>query len=223
MEPKTNETPKTEDITPEASEPIVQPDSQGSNEGKEAEKTFTQSHVNAMTTKARKEAKAAATRDLLEATGLDDIESLKTILESERKRKEAEMSDVEKAQTTIDELNKQLDEEKQARQLAEEQRIQSERNTLIASALKAAGSEHPEDLVLIAKSIGVSFEDAWDDDGKLDQKVFDQALADLKAKRPAAFTPTTPGSPSNTGGKISSPDTIDKTTIQRITSKFGKP
>lgn len=219
MTEDTNDTSTTEDNSKGSQTDTSQDNKDGATQD---EPTFTQEQVNALMGKTRKDARSTTEKQFLDSLGIENIDAIKAILDDNKKRKDAEMSEVEKAQAKIDELNQQLEQEKQARLQAEQQRVQIERNGVIAAALQTAGSQHPEDLILIAESIGVSFASAWSENGALDQKGLDKAVADLRSKRPSAFTPTTPGSPSNSGGSVKKPGEMTKQDKQEMKNKHGK-
>ena len=83
-------------------EPTQPETSQGEHEGQNtSDKTFSQSDVDRIVGERAKRAAEAERKRFLEDLGIDDFDSIKTLLTAEQQRKEAEMSEVEKLQKQI--------------------------------------------------------------------------------------------------------------------------
>lgn len=188
------------------------------------ERMFTQSELDAIIRDRLSRAKAQAddkVTSLLGELGVESPDMLKTMLSDYNKRREAEMSEAEKAQAEAERLRKELMEAKTAAEEAQRQRESDRRNRIISDALKVAGAQHPDDLLLIASNLGLSFDNAFNENGEPVTTELQAIASKLKELRPNAFGSSAPGSPSNAGGRVSNTEQVMKEAQKQIQRKFG--
>lgn len=95
---------------------------EGGTGGEGEKKTFSQEELNRLFAKEKKDARSAERSEILKALGVDDIEKVKQILETQRQADEAKKTEIEKAQ------------EKERQAQAEIERLKSEQEKVIAQA-----------------------------------------------------------------------------------------
>jgi hypothetical protein len=190
------ETPK-----PETPAQGSQPATPQGNEGGSPEPTFTQVEMDKTMGKVRAEAREATTKKLLEDLGIEDLDTARALLAETKKRKEAEMSELEKAQTAIDAANKKA--------LEAEQKVQEMQASILANGrkqafLKAAndsGGQNLDDLfILVQASMNSDFESVFGDDALPDEGKMKKFIADVQKAKPAYFKSSGAGSPSTSNG-----------------------
>ena len=101
---------KTEETTTQT------PAETGGNESQEQETTFTQSELDKIVGERARRAEKAAQKALLEGLGLDSVDDLKKTVNAYRKKQEAEMSELDKANAKLDKLQAEKLELEQAMQ-----------------------------------------------------------------------------------------------------------
>lgn len=175
---------------------------------------MSQDEVNAIMARTRKEARQRTLDSLLGELGVDSPDTLKSMLSDYNKRREAEMSEAEKAQARADKLQHELDQLRAEKESLAAQAETERRNRIISDKLKESGAAHPDDLLVIAPTIDLSFDNAFTDDGKPIAKELDNIVATLKKERPNAFISAVPGSPSNSGGRVTT-DPLKNPDIQQ--------
>lgn len=198
----------TTDNTAAPQQPAQQPATDGAKSGSSNGATLTQEHFNAETGKARKEGRQSGVNDVLKKLGLtseEEIEALKSTIEDARKRKEADMSEAEKAKA-------ELEREKAAKTALEQRiaQIETERRTeKVTSAItgKAASlkANDADDVLRYAKDKHAEeLAGLMDESGAIDDKKVTALLDKIKAAKPSYFTPMqqAQGSMSNPGTRI---------------------
>jgi DNA-binding transcriptional regulator YbjK len=181
-----------------------QPTTDGANSGQSNGATFTQAQINEIVGKTRKDARDTAISDVLKELGLTSKDELKSTIEDARKRKEADMSESEKAKAEL--------ETERAAKTALEQRIATleteRRNEKLTSALTSKAvslkANDADDVLRYARDKHAEELTAlMDETGQVDDKKLTALLDKIKAAKPAYFTPlaTTLGSMSNGGGR----------------------
>lgn len=181
------------------------------NPGSTEAKLFTQADVDRILNEKLEKAPQREARikaELLKQLGLAedaDFNTLKSTIEEARKRKEADMSEADKARA-------ELERERKAREAAEQKALTIEaerRNDRIASALTSAAGKlkanDTDDVLRYARDKHAEALTALiDDSGEIDQKKVDTLMDKIKAEKAHYFTPPVQpfGSPSNSGGRM---------------------
>lgn len=178
----------------------TQPDKTG-DEGQSTDTTFTQADLDRLVGSARKQARESVRNDLLKELGFESADDLKAMVTSAREKADAEKSDLEKAQAEIERWKKQAEEAQTARQEAEQERMEERRQSAILNALKEA--KKPSDvLILVNARFTEDVAGVMSDDGALDEKALKSLVEKVKKEWPDQFGSSSPGSPSNAGGKV---------------------
>lgn len=158
---------------------------------------------------------------LLQDLQIENPDALKAVVTDYRKRKEAEMSEAEKAQAALEQEQKRAAELQQKLNDMETQQRKAQRKAAVLDALRKANAQQPEDAYVIATTVlGISFDDAFAEDGTPDTKLIEQQVAKAKQDRPALFQPSAPGSPSNANGKP--PVTNTQQVLETIMKRYGR-
>lgn len=172
--------------------------SQGNNEG---EPSFTQAELDRIVGERAKRAKDVAVKEILEKLGASDVDSLTTLVEEARKRKEAEMSEAEKAQALVEKERaraKQLEDE--LKQLKASQ-IAQRRDSAFKTALRNAGATNEDDLaILVNAKMSDQLLKVFDDSGNADDGLMEAFIKDVQSKYDNYFATSGAGSPSKSGG-----------------------
>lgn len=204
-------TQQTTDTT-QASQPET---SQGSTEGTQ-EALFTQSHVDTIATRARKEAREIERKKVLEDLGIENFDSLKSLLKEHQDRKQAEMSELEKAQAQIDAANRKAQDAEKRIQEMETRILNDARRNVFETAVTTNGGTNAKRLYMLVQAekptefTALFGDDATPDDSKL--KAF---IKQVQADFPEYFGTQGAGSPSASGG-------IAPTSLQRATEDAKK-
>lgn len=191
--------------TPETSPPDTQ---QAQNGGQVAtEGTFTQADMDRVMTRTRKEARESAINQLLSELGVDDSASLKGLVSEYNKDKQAKMSETEKLQEQLDAMKAQVEAANAARAEIEAARLADKRDNGLMALLSDA---HDAATVL---TVFKAQQDSLDDfmqDGAFNKDVAEKAVNDFRSANAYLFKSDNPGSRSNKGGRVPSPDAKQK-------------
>lgn len=194
--------------------------SQGNTEGSQQQPTaFTQADVDRIVADRAKRAEKSAISGLLETLGLDSIDSLKTTIDSERKRKEAEMSATEKLQAELDAMKQTIAEKDAALSEANQTRLNEKRDSSLLQLLSKAHDPHKALLLIKAEKADV-VNNLLAEDGTFDGAVAEKLVADYAAANAYLFSSGAPGSPSNNDGRTPQPDL--KAAQNEVAKKFGR-
>jgi cell division septum initiation protein DivIVA len=168
-----------------------------------------QEKVNELVGKTRQEAREKARAEFLQSLGFEDEGALKALLDDAKKRKEAEMTEVEKLTAKLQELQAQAKQAQDAAAAATQQARMERLTSAVKSAASEANATYPDDVVTLLRDRG-ELESMLDDDGNVKAKAVTSAIEKVKQDRPAYFTrsPQQPGSPSNNDGLP--PDVLKK-------------
>lgn len=164
-------------------------------DGKPVEDKYSQAYVD----KLRKE--AAKYR----VSGKESVDELSKVKAELAKIKQAEMSDLEKANTMLEESSTELETEKATR-LAAESALRTERiqNAVMMAAVDA-GFEDPSDALSM-----ISQDDLVDDEGTILTKAVKASLKALADKKPYLLKKSHPGSGDGSGfNKLDKPDSFE--------------
>jgi len=168
---------------------------------------FTQEQVDAIVGERAKRAAEAAVHKLLEQLGVAGVDDLKAQLEEARQRREAEMSEAQKAAAEAERARKERDALKAELEAERQQRIVDKRNSRLVAAAQKAGMEAPDDIVVWAQTYAANALSAVvDESGAVSEQAVDKLVAACKAARPNWFRSSAPGAPSNADGRVIKPD-----------------
>lgn len=136
--------------------------------------------------------------ELLKALGVEDADALKALVESEKKRRDGEMTEVQKAKRDLEALAKERDTLKAQYDTL---RASVREDRLMAGVTAAAPTaKHPEDVLAWARINAVEdLEALQDEDGKVDTAKAKALVNKCIKARPEYFNAETPGVPSNGG------------------------
>lgn len=170
--------------------------------GGQQEKTFTQADIDRIINERLRRAEDTAQARLLEALGVDKLDTAKTQLEDARKRREAEMSETEKEREARLAAEKKLADFQAELQTERTARLHDKRDNALAQALAAAGAIDADEVVTVlkAKSSG-DVEALLTAKGELDPDAIKALVDKARAERPHHFRPGGVGSPSNRSGE----------------------
>lgn len=165
--------------------------------------TFTQEQVNAIVGERARRASESAVSELLKSLGFEKPDELKAIVDETRQRKEAEMSEAEKARAEVEAARKQAEELKAALDGERQQRITDRRDNALAQALAAAHAIDADDaLIWLRNKAAEDVAAIVREDGTVDPDGIAALVAKVRAEKPHFFRPGGPGSPSNRGGEV---------------------
>jgi hypothetical protein len=147
-----------------------------------------------------KRAEAHAVNELLKALGIENIDGLKAVVDTDKKRRDGEMSELQKTQNTISDLTTKLTAATQQIEEFKSKEIAGTRNEAIRAA--ANGALDPNDVVGWANGDGKQhLEGLLDDKGNVVKEKVEALVAECAKTKAHWFRPGGPGSPSNAGGK----------------------
>lgn len=169
------------------------------------EATFTQADVDRMMGERARRASEAATKKLLEDLGIADVDTLRKELEAKRKRDEAELSELERRDKRIAELEAQAVREKEAREAAERTALDTRRDSAIITAL--VGAEKPQSVLTLLRTEHTDLvSKVLKDDGTVDDSAVVKVVEAAKKDYAGMFKAATPGTGSHNGGRQTTPD-----------------
>lgn len=194
-EQNTEETQKTDSQDSTTATPQVKPEVQTT------ESTFTQKDVDSIVEARLKRERETVMSKLLEQLGVEKLEDAQALVTSEKKRKEAEMSELEKAQAQIDAANKKAQEALEAKQALEQKILANARQQAFLKAATSRGGKSVDDLfILVQAKHSDDFLGVFAEDGSADDKKMEKFIADIQKSFPSYFGSAGAGSPSNEGG-----------------------
>lgn len=167
------------------------------------EMTFTQADIDRIAGERAKRAAEAAATKLLAKLGVEDADTAAALLAEYRQRKEADMSEAEKATAAIDAARKEAEALKAALEVERKQRIADKRDNALAQALASAQAIDADDVVLwLQRNAQDAVSALVQNDGTIDPDGVTALVAKARSERPHFFRPGGPGSPSNKGGEV---------------------
>jgi len=157
---------------------------------------------------------------------LDENNTLKARLDklekAEQERKQAEMTEVERATARAAELEAQLKQTAAEREVERKARLEDRRDNALAQSLASAGAIDADELVLVLKAKHANDVSAlMADDGTLDSDAIKALVDKTKAERAHNFQTSGVGSPSNRGGSVPSPASQDAQRLANIAAQYG--
>jgi hypothetical protein len=173
----------------------------------QGELRFTQERLDELMGERARLASESTLKKLLADIGYESVDALKKDTVEARKKREAEMSAVERAQTEKAQAEKERDEAKATLESERKQRILDRRDSAIESAAQKARAEAPRDVLLWAKEYARDLLDkALNEDGTVNDKEITALIEKCRTERKNWFTGNAPGSPSNSDGRPPQPD-----------------
>lgn len=184
-----------------------------------ADKTFTQADLDAIVSNERKQTRKASVEELVKKLGLGSEDELARLVGEHKQAKEAALTEQQKlaqraeaAETRAQELEQKLKDEQAAR-----------RNDLLNMEVKLAAKDanamHPEDVwTWLRTNRADDLDKVIGDDGKVNTKAIEGLIGAAKEARPNFFEDKkrfTPGSPSNSGGRVPEPNAKEKDAAAR--------
>lgn len=178
-------------------------------------KTYTAEEMEAILKKRLKRERETRTKKVLQQLGTDSIEDAKKKIADQKKKEDAEKSDLDKAR---DALAKAEADKKAAEDIAEKERAERI-NDRVNAKIKdmSAGVEHPDDVVrYIRENHAEALAESVDKNGKVSEEKVKKLIDLVQKARPGWFKPKGPGSPSNKGSHGSSSDKTPVRTKTRL-------
>jgi alanyl-tRNA synthetase len=189
----------------------------------QAEATFTQADVDRIVGERAKRAQEAAINKMLTELGFERPDDLKALVTDAKKRKDAEMSELEKAQVAIDAANKKAKEAEDRYQQAQQEMLNRERKQAFLKATRDSGGSNPDDLFILVQAKHQSeFVSVFGDDAIPDESKMKTFMKQVQSSFPAYFGTSGAGSPSNSNGVAPTSQQETEKTVQQMTAKFGK-
>lgn len=169
--------------------------------------TFTQDQVNAIVGERARRASESAVAELLKTLGVENVDGLKALLTEAQQRKEAEMTEAQKAQAEAEKARKEAEALKAALDAERQQRIADRRNARLVAAAHKAGMEVPDDIIVWAQNYAADkLAAVTNDAGDVDEKAVEKLIAACKEARASWFKSNAPGTLSNADGRLPKPD-----------------
>ena len=194
-------------VTPPTVEPIKKTDTEPN--PKTGDKSgFSQDDVDRFTSKARKDGRKSAQRDLFEELGIEGLDEIKTMLADAKTKKEADMSESEKLTSALEKMTTERDtaNTKLAEQMAT--LLQDKRNRFVRKALLAGGAKDKEvgDLLILVDSKMASDKSSLFEEGKSEAETskLDPFVKQVQAQMGSYFGTAGAGSPAISGRNPSS-------------------
>lgn len=193
-----NNTQSTQDT--DNTTPPTQPDtSQGKQEG-----TFTQADIDRIVGERVKRANESATKQLLEALGIESLDAGKQFFEAEKARKEAEMTELEKANAQVKAIQQALEAQKETTAKLEQERLNDKRDNQLLALLTNA--HDASSALALLKATQADKLDSLMADGNFNSKVAETLISEFEANNAYMFASKARGTPSNAGGRAPNPD-----------------
>jgi hypothetical protein len=145
--------------------------------------------------------------EFVKELGFEKTDDLKALIKSQKEAENAKKDELQKAQDAIAAAQKEAaDAKAAAAQLAQERRLEK-RDAAIVNALKEARASEADDLFILMRAKQPELLTAiMDDEGQLDKTALTKFVDATKAAYKSRFVGTSPGVPSNTGGKNPKPE-----------------
>ena len=206
-------------IQPETPTTVTTPETSG-NDGGQSEATLTQEQVNRIVTEQKKRAKDSGYKELLAELGVDDVAEAKGLLAAEKQRQQDEMSEVEQLRVQLAEKEAAIETANAAVEAAKQQRITDQRNAALRKAIAGANPVHEEAVFNLV--LADDLEGVVDAEGNINADAITTLVEAMKTASPELFIESTPGVPSNRGGKNPAPNQKKVAAMQEeISHKYG--
>ena len=184
---------------------------------------FTQDDLNRIAGQTRKEASEAARKAILSELGVDNLDSLKAVIQAAQAREDAELSASEK-------LEKQLLKEQDATKALQAQidQMQTERilNARQSTLKEFARNAGAQDVAALAVLVGAQKADAFaalfDETNQTTDAKMDKFMKQLQADYSFLFATTGAGSTSNAGGIMPGQAQVEKDVREGVRRKYSK-
>jgi len=197
------------------------PETQPGQQSADSSTGVPQEIVNKLVGEARQSGRTSAEKSLLEALGLDSIDALKSLVESEKQRKEAEMSEVEKAQALAEKARQELEAARNENAKILKQMRDNQRDSGLLSLLSNA-HEPQKALILLKAEKAEAVDSLLGEDGTFNTEAAQKLITDYQTQNGYLFKSSNPGSPSNSGGKPPKPQAkLMEEAALEVKNKFG--
>lgn len=174
----------------------------GSDSGKG---TFTQEQLEHFLKERLQRDREAREKEFLTTYGVSSRDELKTALEAARKIEADNLTEVQKKDKELAKAKSDHDTAMKELQVEREARRAEKLDMAIIAAAK--GAHNPKLVVsMLRDEQADALSKAVGEDGTIDIKKLDTLIADLRKKEGYLFGGSSPGSPSNSGGKAPEPD-----------------
>ncbi len=187
-------------------------------------KSYTQEELDKLFTERVTRAKDTTLKELFAELGVTDKDTLANMLKSAKDAEDAKLSEIEKANKRAEEAEAKARQFEDALKAEAEQRRKDVLHNAVTLAAQNAKANDPVDVLMwlqvnhtddLTKAIG--------DDGKVDAKHIETLVGKAKAAKPYLFDGGrgrhSPGSPSNSDGRVSEPDKDEKAKAQQATRR----
>lgn len=173
--------------------------------------SFSQDDVNKVAAKARTEGKQAALKALLEELGLESPDTLKTLVKTAKEQQEAQLSEADKLRKQLEKAEAEMKAKDDAIAKQQQATQLERRNNAVITALQGlkTPARKPQDVVILMDAKGL-LTDLLKEDGTVDAAAVTRTVEAFQKENPEFFSPTSPGSPSNQGGRTPAPDSTIK-------------
>lgn len=167
------------------------------------EMTFTQADVDRIIAERVRRATEAATAKALAKLGMSDLDTAAAALAEYQQRKQADMSEAEKAAAETAKARQEAEALKAALEAERQQRVADKRDNALAQALASAQAIDADDVVVwLQRNAQDAVRALVQTDGTIDPDGVTALVAKARTERPHFFRPGGPGSPSNKGGEV---------------------
>lgn len=194
-------------------------------EPKKGSRTFTQDEVSKLTAEekrqGKKEGEQTAITTLLarlkkEGVEVENIDNIAALLVEDKKRRDAQLSETERLQKTLEKEQAEKQVALEALTKIEAQTRLDRRDTAVKAALNRAKvrEEDVEDVLVLMEKRGLLTE-LLDKEGVVNSKAVEEAVTKFKKDKSNYFLPGGAGSRSNADGKIPSAKTNRERAVQR--------
>lgn len=158
----------------------------------------TQADIDKAAAAARRQGEKDGISRFLSEMGFEKPDDLKSMIQAFKEKKDAELSETER-------LKKQIDEERKARQEAENKVSAAERKALEKDRDREiersmGNAKYPQMIMAWLRESG-KLESTIAADGTIDKKAIESAVAECKKEAPDLFRSDNPGAPSHAGAQ----------------------
>ena len=188
---------------PQGSEPTTPSVKTGAQDTPEP--TFTQADLDRIVKERLSRERQTYESKLKERYSVDDLSEVDKLLDEQRKRKEAELSEAEKVQAELVKVQEQLKAQQETNTTLLQQMRDDKRDGDLRSKLDNA---HNIDTALreLKAHSGDKLDSLWSEDNVFNGKAAEQVIAVFQQENGYLFKSSNPGSPSNSGGRPPQPD-----------------
>lgn len=184
---------------------------------------ISQDEVNKLIGKTRVEAREAARKQFLADLGIEDLDTVKTILTSAKAKEDAEKTETQKLAERLTAAEKRAqDAEAKVSEVETARRI-DKRDRLIEKAAADAKADAPADVIVwAAANQPEALAGTLTADGTVDEAKVKALVDACKTARPKWFGTAGPGAPSNAGGRGVDPNKARREGVQKTVRNLAR-